>query len=101
MSAQLSLPLRDYPGEARRFVRDNPEWWALVKREARIAVAERRHFGMKALVEWSRFEVGRRAIARPGVVYRINNNWASTFSRLLVAEYPEVEPYIDMRATHA
>lgn len=101
MSAQLSLPLRNYPAEARAFVAANPAWWALVKREALAAVAQQRHFSMKALVEWSRYELGRRAIARPGVVYRINNNWTSTFARMLIAECPEVEPYIETRRAYA
>lgn len=102
MDAQLSFPTRDYALEARAFIDDNPVWWALIRSTALEFAREGRRFGMKQLVEWSRFEVSRRAIAKAGVVFRINNNWTSTFARLLIAELPEVAPYIETRrAMHA
>ena len=87
---------RKSPLEAAAAWRDqNPDAWAYVKSQARTAAERGHRFGMKALMEHVRWHY---AVQRGDHdSYAINNNAVSALARLLVAECPDLRPYIELR----
>lgn len=66
-------------------------------REARTLAREGLRFGMKALAEHVRWAL--RTQPGPRADYKVNNNYIAPLARRLVAEVPEVAPYLTMRQT--
>lgn len=79
---------------AQRRIEDCPELWAFIERRAMEEVAAKRRFAMRALMEEARKIDWTRTDGDP---FRINNSLQPAFSRLLLHDHPEVEPYIELR----
>lgn len=79
--------------DAREWIAANEAAWEYMVHEARWAAFRGKHVGMKALAEHVRWHV----VVRKGQPYRLNNNLVSLLARVLVAEHPEVGPYVERR----
>lgn len=78
------------------WVAANPEAWRYMKAQARAAAERGHRFGMKQLAEHVRWHF---AVNRTDRSYGLNNNIVAPLARLLVAECPDVRPYMEMRRT--
>ena len=105
MSAvQLSLITpseKAYRAQAERFIAENPAFWSLVTDEVEAAHRAGRRIGVKAIVEWARYEMTRRQLVSPATPYRINNNWPSAFARVLLEQRPYLADTIETRRAPA
>lgn len=69
----------------------------MIKQEALRAASERAKIGVKAIVEWCRWETCRHLHRANGIKYRFNNNYTSLIARDLVRECPELYGKIELR----
>lgn len=83
---------------ARLWVKDNPDVWEKWKRIAKEEVQHKRRFGIQWLAEESRKKDQVDSEGRP---FKINNTLTPALARLLVADLPEVRPYIQLRKSKA
>lgn len=72
--------------------------WPTIREEciarARREVEAQRPFGMKCVLEqlrWLEF------IESDGTAWRINNSLAPAWARMLLRDYPEARPYMELR----
>jgi hypothetical protein len=89
-----------YRAQAEQFIAAEPAFWQLVVDEVHAAYRAGRHIGIAAIVEWARYEMVRRDLTG-GKPYRINNNWRSAFSRILIEKYPYLEGTVETRRAPA
>lgn len=78
-------------------VRNREAWWAMCMEATRRA-AEGRRFGIAELFEDARWNM--RTEGRDGG-FKCNNTLRAPLARLMVRQYPQVEPYIEMRKSKA
>lgn len=79
--------------EADRWVEDNPDAWAYMTSQAVSSANAGRRFGIGSLMEhvrWHMFAEGRTG-------FKCNNNHRAALARRIIAEHPEVRPYIKTR----
>lgn len=79
---------------AREWADRNPDAWGAMVAIATEHAAEGRRIGTQDLIErirWHDFT------STDGTRTRINNNLSPALARLLVAEHPEVAPYVHLR----
>jgi hypothetical protein len=83
-----------YHLDAQRFILRNPRFWKYVVDTVHIVHRAKKRTGMKALVEYARFQM---FLEEPGDGYRINNNWTAAFARILLDDYPYLTDTISTR----
>lgn len=79
---------------ALEWIRLNPNIWARFKSWALNEAAHERRVSVQWLLEdVRRFD----RVNNAGDVVKVNNSFAPIFARQIVAECPEIRPYIEMR----
>lgn len=74
--------------------KNNPKAWNHIVSRALKETMAKRKFGVQALIESAR----RKDFAtNDGSRFTINNSFQPVFARMLIKEYPEMEPYIELR----
>ena len=74
--------------------RRNPRIWAEWERAALREAAQGRRFSMQLVTEQARaFD----SVDDSGEGFKLNNNSRAIWARMLVAEHPELRPYIELR----
>lgn len=72
--------------------------WPTIRKQcierARREVEAQRPFGMQLLLEQLRW---REFVERDGSAWRINNTLAPAWARMLLRDYPEARPYLELR----
>lgn len=97
MSAEESYTKGErFMEEARAWIDDNPRAWDYIVSQALLSASMHRRFGMKALCEHVRWHF---SVVRGHSEFKLNNNYTAPFTRLLIAQHPEVEPYIATRSS--
>ena len=86
-----------YKAAADEWVRSNPEAWAYIRNEAVKRTYARKRFGIGELVEEVRWHMKAQGVDD----FKVNNTHRAYLARRLVAEYPQCEPYIEMRKSRA
>lgn len=82
--------------EADRWIEDNPLAWKYLVDQALISARGHRRFGIGALCEVVRWEMSN---VQGNAGFKLNNNHRAHFARRLIAEHPEVRPYITTRGS--
>jgi len=99
MQAELFAADRGHREAFERFHRDHPEVYTELVRLARQAVAAGRHkFGLKALWEVMRWNFWLR---RGDGEFKLNNNHAPYYSRLIMAREPDLAGVFETREIRA
>jgi hypothetical protein len=112
MAAQLPLfDLREpvaptradrYDDDARDFLAEHPDVWALFVRFARELIASGRpHGGAKAIWERIRWERATSAHRGRDVDFALNNNLVAPLARIFAATYPEHAEFFRFRERRA
>lgn len=99
---QLAFKLAPFPPDQiqesfERFDRENPAVYNAFRQAAReLVAAGRTRIGAKMIVERLRWETrfGAPMSQRP---YKINNNFTSRYTRKLIAQEPDLAPFIETR----
>lgn len=82
-----------FTAEADAWIEQNPEAWEWMTAQAVNAARAHRRFAIGALCERVRWEMAARGIDN----FKLNHNHRAPFTRRLIREHPEVEPYITTR----
>lgn len=72
----------------------NPTVWREWEKQALAHATKGQCFSMASLVQAARWKD---RVNSNGEPVRVNNNYSPIWARMLAAEHPEVEPYIQMR----
>ena len=83
-----------YMNEAKAWIDDNPKGWAYIVDQALLSASLNRRFGMKALCVHVRWHM---TVNQGDAEFRLNNNYTAAFTRLLIEQHPEVEPFVNTR----
>lgn len=79
----------------------NPAVYDLLVRFAREArAAGRQHIGIQMLIERARWHAVVETVD-PGSEFKINNNYASHYARLIMAECPDLDGFFEVRELRA
>ena len=93
----LDRPTRTAPDLGwRKFVADNPRGYAEMVGRAHYCVTNHMHVSVYALFEWLR-NAGPRWGEGP---YAVDHRFTHAARAMLVADYPELEPYLKTRGSH-
>ena len=106
-AAQLALPFDSRPLVApdkgltreerfRQFHERNPQVYAWLVNAARQVKARGRVVGMRLLIERLRWEIAL-SIDRAGDAWRINNDYAPRFARLIMAQEGDLAGFFETR----
>lgn len=78
------------------FHKAHPEAYELFKKFAREAQLRRKRFGGNAIIQRMRWET---LWNHDGDEFKINNNWAPVFTRMLIHEDPAFANFFEIRRT--
>lgn len=99
---QLPLPTAGGPTAERfeAFHADNPHVYRTLVHLARqwISVTGRRKIGLQALYERARWEI---AIQTTDADFRLNNNYAAYYARLIMHQEPDLDGIFELRRSEA
>lgn len=84
-----------YREAAEQWIADNPKAWDYIVSQALASAAMHRRFGMKALCEHVRWHM---EVENGDAEFKLNNNYTSAFTRILIEQHPEVAPYVKTRS---
>ena len=84
-----------FRGEADRWIENNPAAWNYMVSQAVKSANAGRRFGIGALCEHVRWHM----FAKGDENFKLNNNYRAHFARRIIAEHPEVAPYISTRGS--
>ena len=87
-----------YMAQAREWIEANPKAWEYIVSQACLSASIHRRFGMKALCEHVRWHF---SVIKGNSEFKLNNNYTAPFTRLLIEQHPEVEPYVCTRHSAA
>lgn len=80
--------------EADKWIEANPRAWERMTKDALFYASRGMRFSIRELADLVRFHMATNGTTDG---FKCNNSLHSAFSRRLVAEHPEVEPYIEQR----
>lgn len=79
---------------AEEWIRLNPDLWSRFEAHCMSEAEHERRISIKWLIEDVR---AHDYVNRDGDPCKVNNNYAPIFARRLIAQHPELEPYIETR----